>query len=343
MTGEGPKPRASGRSRPLYASVGIASVNMPCNVPTPSPFDRAAIARKPSCRSTAQVGPAAAIVLHADKHLQFLLDYRMIDEQKPAVLRLLAPPPEVRPEVDQGSRWVLRSVEVNVHATSSERSILLLADSRWTEHAGSSRLDVRVLADYRPVAFLPMAPAARDRILSAADKLFYGEGIHAVSVDDVVDRAKTAKTTVYLHFSGKEELVATYLAQRHETWREHVEEELRRAGGSPEGRIDTLFAVLAAACQAPGFRGCPFINATAELPDRRHQARTVVADYRAWLLDLLTGLAREAKVSKPTALARQLVLLYDAAMVGKQFEPSGDAEQQARAAARQLLRAARKR
>jgi AcrR family transcriptional regulator len=188
-----------------------------------------------------------------------------------------------------------------------------------------------------------MAPAARDRILSAADTLFYGKGIHAVSVDDVVARAKTAKTTVYLHFSGKDELVATYLAHRHEAWREHVEEELRRVRGSAEDRIDAFFAVLATACRAPGFRGCPFINATAELPDRRHAARTVVAEYRAWLLNLLTGLAREAKIAKPTELARQLILLYDAAMVGKQFEPSGDAEQQARAAARQLVRGARRR
>jgi len=188
-----------------------------------------------------------------------------------------------------------------------------------------------------------MAILARDRILNAADTLFYREGIHAVSVDDVVARAKTAKTNVYLHFSGKDELVATYLAHRHEAWREHVEEELRRVRGSAEDRIDAFFAVLATACRAPGFRGCPFINATAELPDRRHAARTVVAEYRAWLLNLLTGLAREAKIAKPTELARQLILLYDAAMVGKQFEPSGDAEQQARAAARQLVRGARRR
>ena len=188
-----------------------------------------------------------------------------------------------------------------------------------------------------------MAAGARDRILNAADPLFYGKGIHAVSVDDVVARAKTAKTTVYLHFSGKDDLVATYLARRREAWREHVEQELRRIGGSPEDRIDRFFAVLATACRAPGFRGCPFINATAELPDRRHPARKVVAEYRAWLLDLLTGLAREAKIAKPAALARQLMLLYDAAMVGKQFDPAGDAELQARAAARQLVEAARRR
>jgi AcrR family transcriptional regulator len=188
-----------------------------------------------------------------------------------------------------------------------------------------------------------MAASARDRILDAADGLFYGKGIHAVSVDDVVARAKTAKTTVYLHFSGKDELVATYLAQRDAAWREHVETELRRVGGSPEDRIDRFFAVLAAACQAPGFRGCPFINATAELTDRRHPARLVVAEYRAWLLDLLTGLAREARIAKPTGLAKQLVLLYDAAMVGKQFEPTGDSEQQARTAARRLVDAAPRR
>jgi len=44
----------------------------------------------------------------------------------------------------------------------------------------------------------PAAPphaSARDRLLAAADELFYAEGIHSVGIDRVIDRASVAKAT----------------------------------------------------------------------------------------------------------------------------------------------------
>ena len=54
----------------------------------------------------------------------------------------------------------------------------------------------------------------RERILSAAAKLFYGEGIRAVSVDAVAAKAGVTKRTLYYHFTSKDDLVAAYLAAR---------------------------------------------------------------------------------------------------------------------------------
>ncbi len=89
----------------------------------------------------------------------------------------------------------------------------------------------------------------------------------------------------------------------------------------------------------PGFRGCPFINATAEYPDPAHPGRVVADDHRKWVRDFLTGLAREAGAPDPDALAGRLVLLYDAAMVGAQYDPGGSAPAFAREAARTLVNA----
>ena len=133
----------------------------------------------------------------------------------------------------------------------------------------------------------------RDRILDAADDLFYSRGIHAVGIDEIVARSSTAKATLYAHFPSKDDLIASYLQRRSAQWREHLSAELSRRGGSPAERIDAIFAMLARGCAIPGFRGCPFINAAAEYPDPAHPARVVADAHRAWVLALLTELAEE--------------------------------------------------
>lgn len=183
-------------------------------------------------------------------------------------------------------------------------------------------------------------PKPRDRILEVADELFYTRGLHAVGVDEIVARSGTAKTTLYAHFPSKDDLIASYLSRRSEDWRRHMTEELARRGGSPAERLDTVFAVLAEGCNSPGFHGCPFIKAAAEYPDPSHQGRVVADTHRTWARELIAGLAREAGISDPDALAGQLILLYDAAMVGAQFDPGGSAPKSARDAARTLVEAA---
>jgi len=176
----------------------------------------------------------------------------------------------------------------------------------------------------------------RERILEVADELFYGRGLHVVGIDEIVARAGTAKATLYAHFPSKDVLIATYLSRRSEDWRRYMNEQLALRGGTPAEQIDAVFEILAESCATPGFRGCPFINATAEYPDPEHPGRVVAESHRRWVRDLLAGLAGDAGVDNPDALAGQLVLLYDAAMVGAQFNPGGTAPESAREAARFL-------
>ena len=58
------------------------------------------------------------------------------------------------------------------------------------------------------------AAQTRDRILDAANRLFYGEGIRSVSVDAVAEKAGVTKRTLYYHFKSKDELIAAYLESR---------------------------------------------------------------------------------------------------------------------------------
>ena len=56
--------------------------------------------------------------------------------------------------------------------------------------------------------------SARDRLLAAADELFYEEGIHTVGIDRIIEKAGVAKATLYSVFGSKEELIRAYLAAR---------------------------------------------------------------------------------------------------------------------------------
>ena len=178
----------------------------------------------------------------------------------------------------------------------------------------------------------------RERILDVADELFYGRGIHATGVDEIVAHSGAAKTTLYAHFSSKDQLVASYLQRRSDNWRVYLAQELARFGGTPAERIDHVFALLTEGCVYPDFRGCPFINAAAEFPDPEHPARQVAAAHRAWLRPLFTGLAEEAHATDPATLAIWLCMLYDATMITAQLDP-GDAAAKSRDAAALLVEA----
>src|SRR5579871_4336130 len=56
--------------------------------------------------------------------------------------------------------------------------------------------------------------SARERLLLAADRLFYEEGIHSVGIDRVIEEAGVAKASLYKNFGSKDELVRAYLDRR---------------------------------------------------------------------------------------------------------------------------------
>ena len=56
-------------------------------------------------------------------------------------------------------------------------------------------------------------PSPRERLLKAADELFYAEGINSVGIDRVIERADVARASLYSTFGSKDELIRAYLEQ----------------------------------------------------------------------------------------------------------------------------------
>jgi AcrR family transcriptional regulator len=160
------------------------------------------------------------------------------------------------------------------------------------------------------------ASAARERILETASRLFYERGIRAVGVDTIVAESNVAKTTLYQHFKSKDDLIAAYLQASDENLRAWFATLLDAGDDPPEERLLAVFRQMGDWVARAGFRGCGFINASMELADRTHPGSAVAAGHKDHVRDAFAALAREAGVTDPDRLARELLVLLDGAFVG---------------------------
>jgi AcrR family transcriptional regulator len=158
----------------------------------------------------------------------------------------------------------------------------------------------------------------RDRLLDAAGRLFYAEGIHAVGVDRLVREAGVTRATFYRHFPSKEDLVEAYLRATDAALREAVE--AAAASGRPEEALSTVFELVGSVTSRPQFRGCHFINAAAEYPDPKDPVRVAIDDHRRWFARSLERLAEQVGHPDPEYAASLLVLLHDGTLAGAELD-----------------------
>jgi AcrR family transcriptional regulator len=185
------------------------------------------------------------------------------------------------------------------------------------------------------------AELPRERLLAAADELFDAEGVHVIGVDRLIKQAGVARASLYSAFGSKDELVRAYLERHLKERQAHLDQVLSQYDTAKE-RLLAPFIDLEAATAGSEFRGCRFINATAEA--RPEEASLTVTDeYRVWLRSLFSDLADEAGARDPERLGRQLAALYDGVAVAARLdEDRAVAAEAARAAAETLLEAATK-
>jgi AcrR family transcriptional regulator len=155
----------------------------------------------------------------------------------------------------------------------------------------------------------------RERLVEAASELFYAQGLRAVSADKIIERVGTTKVTFYRHFRTKDNLVVAYLEGRAAIERAGIGAAITHAGGDPETTLRLISEGLGAVACSPGFRGCPFINAAAEYADPDSPVRRIVAEHRAWYRKTFEQLIAPLGLPDPAAVADELMLLRDGAMV----------------------------
>ncbi len=152
----------------------------------------------------------------------------------------------------------------------------------------------------------------KDRILDAANRLFYDSGIRAVSVDAIAEMAGITKRTLYYHFNSKDELITAYLTSRDQPNLILFEKWFHEAENPLENKVEAIFRNLAYAAGHPKWKGCGFLRTSAELANMPgHPALRVGAAHKkkfeAWLA---TAIEAEG-LADASLLARQIILLMD--------------------------------
>lgn len=178
---------------------------------------------------------------------------------------------------------------------------------------------------------------ARVQALDAAEKLFYGRGIQSVGMDDIRGASGVSLKRLYQLFPAKEQLVEVYLERRDVRWRGQLTAYVEERQADPEQRLLAVFDWLEEWFGEAEFRGCAWINSYGELGARSDRVAEQVRAHKQAFRDYLGSLVTAAGL--PDALAGQLYLLAEGAMVTAGITGSTRPAAEAREAARALLAA----
>lgn len=167
----------------------------------------------------------------------------------------------------------------------------------------------------------PASPFAelrpRERILVAAHDLFYRDGIRATGIDRVIAQAQVTKVTFYRHYPSKNALIREYLAYRHARWMHWLRSALKEHTASGLSPMQAVMATFEEWWSSPDYRGCAFINSTAELGEGDPEVLDVVRQHKAEMTAVFEELLPPGP--KRAASAKALALAIDGAIVHAQM------------------------
>jgi AcrR family transcriptional regulator len=179
------------------------------------------------------------------------------------------------------------------------------------------------------------ADVAQRRALDAAERLFYGRGVHTVGMDDIRDSSGVSLKRLYQLFPTKERLLTEVLRRRDTEWRGRLTAYVSAQAADPVRRLLAVFDWLGTWFAEPGFRGCAWINTFGELGAVSEGVVAQAREHKLAFRRYLDGLVAEAGLAPE--LAAHLQLLAEGAMTTAAISGSAQPARQARAAARVLL------
>lgn len=159
---------------------------------------------------------------------------------------------------------------------------------------------------------------ARQRILLTAHDLFYREGVRATGIDRIISESGVTKVTFYRHFPSKNDLIAAFLAYRHEQWLAWFNQSLERHVAEQGNVLSALTPCLAEWFNDPHYRGCAFINTAVELADMLPESLNIARQHKGQMAD---AIARHLPAGpQQEQRAAMLAMLIDGAIVKVQIE-----------------------
>lgn len=139
--------------------------------------------------------------------------------------------------------------------------------------------------------------ATRDRIVEAADRLFYEQGYEHTSFSDIADVVRISRGNFYYHFKTKGEILHAVINMRIADTQAKLDR-WEIEGEHPADRIRSFIQMWMANRADIQRYGCPVGTLCAELAKLNHasqaEANELFTLFRTWLRDQFTLLGREA-------------------------------------------------
>ena len=179
--------------------------------------------------------------------------------------------------------------------------------------------------------------APRERLLDAAARIFYAEGINTVGVARIVEEAGVTLATFYRHFPSKQDLILAYLQRVHDDFDSRAAA-AREAAKDPGDMLRLIGNNITAQLFEPDFRGCAFINAASEFEDPDGPIMRAVLTHRTWFHDLVRDTFASAGHPQPDLAASRYVMLRDGATTAGHLGDPSQARQTFDRSLAELLR-----
>lgn len=151
----------------------------------------------------------------------------------------------------------------------------------------------------------------RERILDAAEALFFQRGIAVTGIDRVAEVAGVSVVTVYKHTGSKDGLLTEVLRRRltrwEQVWAEHVE-----AVEDPQEKVLAVFDAVDSFRESSGAtQWCSFLATASERATLADPPGSMVAADTELLRTRLTPLAKAAEPERTEEVVAIVTLLYN--------------------------------
>ncbi|MDP2700219.1 TetR/AcrR family transcriptional regulator [Thalassospira sp.] len=126
----------------------------------------------------------------------------------------------------------------------------------------------------------------RDRIIAAADQLFYRQGFEHTSFSDIADAVGISRGNFYHHFKSKDDILDAVIDARLTNTRKMLDQ-WESNGNDPAARICSFIGILIVNQDKIKRYGCPVGTLCSELAKLEHaalgDANKLFSLFRAWL------------------------------------------------------------
>lgn len=136
-------------------------------------------------------------------------------------------------------------------------------------------------------------PRTRDRIVEAADRLFYQRGFEKTSFADIADEVRLSRGNFYYHFKTKDEILAAVIVLRAAKTQSMLDAWAGSAP-TPSARLHCFAEMLVRNREDIQRYGCPVGTLCAELAKLEHPAQgnagMIFGQFRHWLREQFEAL-----------------------------------------------------